>query len=333
MATRVQSLILGLGLSAEDSYNTASADFLRFTKVNMDITSPVSSNETDADWIGKGNEFAENLFKTNTDVSNRIQKFGSAEFLTYILAYGLGVVSETSGVYTITPADPGTTLQLPSFSVVEQIPEGGGSAIDNMYTGCVVDTFAINFSYGPGLKSVTSEMTFRGSGAVTTPSAITVPAVTGEHHALASGMSLSINGVDYVSAATGLTGAFTWNNNLLADEGYFIGSGEDGSGYATRGRLEYGKRVAGFEFTARMLSTSAEYTKLRALTTGTAVMVFPYDATHTVTITLEKVGFTKVENMETNGIVSVKVTAVPMFHLTNGVVSVTAKCGVTGIAQ
>jgi hypothetical protein len=62
-------------------------------------------------------------------------------------------------------------------------------------------------------------------------------------------------------------------------------------------------------------------------------MTFPYDATHTVTITIEKVGFTKVENTETEGLVTVKVTAEPMFDLTNGVIAVTAKCGITGIAQ
>ena len=333
MATRVQSLQIGLGKAKEAAYNTPSASFIRLQKINMDITSPVSSNETDADWIGKGNEFAETLFKTNTDVSNRMQKYGSAEFLTYVLAYGLGVVDETTGVYTITPADPGTTLQLPSFSVVEQLAEGGGSAIDNLYHGCVVDNFAINFQSGPGLKSVSADMAFRGSGAVTTPSAVSLPALTTEHHALAAGMSLTVDGVDYVAAGTGIAGSFTWSNALLADEGYYLGSGIDANGYATRGRLEYGKRVAGFEFTVRLLSTSLEYTKLRALTTGTATMVFPYDSTHTVTIVLEKVGFTKVENTEANGIVAVKVTALPMFDLTNGVVTVTAKCGVSGIAQ
>jgi hypothetical protein len=332
MATRVQSLILGLGLAKEAAYNTASATFMRLSKINMDITSPISSVETDRDWIGKGNEFATTLFKTNTDVTNRIQKYGSAEFLTWLLCYGLGhVVESPSLTYTITPLDPATTLQLPSFSVVEQLAEGGGSAIDNLYQGCCIDSFAINFASGPGLKSVSAECNFRGSGLVTTPSAVSVPAVTTEHHALASGMSLSINGVDYVAAASGVSGSFTWSNALLAEEGYYLGSGEDGAGFAVRNRLEYGKRVAGFEFTARLLSSSLEYTKLKALTTGSAVIVLPYDTTHTATITLTEVGFIKTENTEQNGLVTVKVTAEPMFNST--IVTCVTKCGITGICQ
>ena len=331
MATRVQSLVLGMGLAAEAAYNTPSATFLRFTKVNMDITSPDFNNESDADWIGKGNEFAGNLFKTNVDVQNRISKFGSAEWLTYILAYGLGNVTDAAGVYTITPLDPATTLQLPSFSVVEQVPEGGGMAIDNLYSGCCVENFSVNFSYGPGLKSVSTEMSYRGSGSVTTPSGIDVPAATPEHFALGAGMSMDINGVDYVAAATGLSGSFTWNNALLADQGYYIGSGLDTDGYATRGRLEYGKRVAGLEFTVRLLSTSTELAKLKALTTGTATLTFKYDTTHTVTIVLTQVGFKKVMNTEVEGLVAVKVTAEPMFNVS--LVTVTAHAALTGIVS
>ena len=230
IATRDQSLLFGLGLAKESAYNTPSASFLRMTKVNADITSPASNIESDKDWIGKGDEFSREIFKTNVDVAGRIQKFGSAEWLTYVLAYGLGGVTEATGSYMLKPLDPAETLQLPSFSVVQQVPEGGAMAIDQLYHGCVVDSFGITFQYGPGLKSVSSEMTFRGSGEVTSPSAVVLPAVTPEHHALAAGMSLSVNGVDIVAAATGLSGSVTWNNALLADQGYYIGSGLDDGG-------------------------------------------------------------------------------------------------------
>jgi hypothetical protein len=331
MATRVQSLLQGLGKAKEADYNTASSTFVSFPKINMDIVSPLATNEDNADWIGKGNEFATQLFKTNVDVSGRLQKYGSAEFLTYILAYGLGGVAEATGVYTLTPINPATTLQLPSFSVVEQLPEGGSTAIDNMYTGCVVDSLSINFSYGAGLKSVTSEMTFRGSGEVTTPSGIDLPAATAEHHALSAGMTMTINGVDYVAAATGLSGSFTWYNGLLADQGYYVGSGLDANGYAVRNRLEYGKRVATLEFTARLLATSTEFAKLQALTIGSGTLTFLYDSTHTVSIAFTDIGFEKVENTQVEGLVAVKVTAKPIFNST--LLTVTAKCGVTGIAQ
>lgn len=333
MATRVQSLVVGMGLAKESAYNTASSSFIRFEKTNMDITSPESNNETDATWIGKGVEFAENLYPVNNDTSNKIEKYGSVEFMTAALAYGLGNVSQTSGTYTITAMNPSTSLQLPSFSWVEQVEESGSAAIDNLYTGCCVENLGIKFQYGPGLKSVTCDMAWRGSGATTSPSGVSVPATQTDHHALGSGMALTINGVDYVAAATGLEGSFTWNNNLMANEGYYIGSGLDAAGYANRGRLWYGNRVAGFDFTVLLLNSSAEYSKLRALTTGTATMTFNYDSTHQVVIELQKVGFKKVMNTQTNGLVSVRVTAEPMYDLTNGIITVTAKCPISGIAQ
>jgi hypothetical protein len=329
---RVQGLKIATGLAAESSYNTASATFLGWEQLNLDIVSPDSNTENDAAWVGKGNEFAENIFPTYNDVQGTFEKYGSAEWLTYGLAYALGGVSYSSPTYTITPISPATTLQLPSFSVAEQLPDGGSTSIDNLYTGCVMDSFSIDFKYGPGLKSVSTKGSFRGSGAVTTPSAITYPAVESEHFALGSGMSLTINGVDYVAASSGLEGSFSWNNALLADLGYTIGSGTDAKGFQNRASLLIGARKCAFSFTAFLSSSSAEYTKLRNLTTGTATMTFLYDSTHTVTIELQKVAFEKVENTNVDGIASVRVSVLPMYDLSNGLVTVTAKCGITGIA-
>jgi hypothetical protein len=329
---RVQGLKIATGLAAESSYNTASSTFLGWEQLNLDIISPDSNTENDSAWIGKGNEFAENIFPTYNDVQGTFEKYGSAEWMTYGLCYALGGVSYSSPTYTITPINPSTTLQLPSFSIGEQLPDGGGNAIDNLYTGCVMDSFQIDFKYGPGLKSVSTKGTFRGSGSVTSPSGVSYPAVESEHFTLGSGMSLVINGVDYVAASTGLEGSFSWNNNLVADLGYFIGSGVDAKGFATRANLLIGARKAAFSFTAFLTSTSAEYTKLRNLTTGTATMTFTYDGTHTVEIELQKVAFEKVENTNVDGIAAVRVSVLPMYDLTNGVVTVTAKCGITGIA-
>src|ERR1044071_2782255 len=106
MAVRVQSLRIGLGKDKEAAYNTPSTTFVRFPKIGMEISSPSAITESDAAWIGKGDEFARNLFKSHTDVSQRISKYGSCEFLTFMLAYLLGGVSETTGTYTIKPINP-----------------------------------------------------------------------------------------------------------------------------------------------------------------------------------------------------------------------------------
>lgn len=329
---RVQGLKIASGLAAESSYNTASATFLGWEQLNLDVISPDSNTENDAAWVGKGNEFAENIFPTFNDVQGTFEKYGSAEWLTYLLCFGFGNISFSTPTYTVTPIDPATSLQLPSFSVAEQLPDSGSTAIDNLYTGCVLDSFQIDFKYGPGLKSISTKSSFRGSGAVTTPSGISYPAVESEHFALGSGMSLVINGVDYVAASSGLEGTISWNNNLLADQGYVIGSGTDAKGFANRSKLIIGDRKCGFSFTTYLSSTSAEYTKLRNLTTGTATITFAYDSTHTVTIEFQKVSFEKVQNTNVEGIATVRVTVLPMFDLSNGLITATCKCGITGIA-
>src|SRR5690348_2233568 len=156
MPARVQQLVLGLGLAKQADIATASATFLRFKKLNMSITSPKPTFENDAAEIGKGHEFITQTFGSHYDVSGQLEKYSSSEFLTWACAYALGVVAETGTgpyVYAITPLDPSVTLELPYFSVVEQVPEGGGTAIDNLFRGCAIEDFTYQFSYGPGRNS------------------------------------------------------------------------------------------------------------------------------------------------------------------------------------
>ena len=54
--------------------------------------------------------------------------------------------------YTIVPIDPGTTLELPYFSLVEQVAEGGGKAVDNLYVGCAIEDFTYQFSTVPAAR-------------------------------------------------------------------------------------------------------------------------------------------------------------------------------------
>jgi hypothetical protein len=335
MASKLQTLLYGVGLAPEAAYNTASTTFLRMTRNNEAITTPKTSMESDANEQGKGDEFPTAAFQVARDSQQTIERYGDATFLTWAFAYALGAVSESgsgsSGVYTITPLDiVSTGIQLPSFSTVEQMEDSGSSSVDNLFTGNVIDTLSLTFQSGPGRNSVTASVKYQGSGVVTSPSAVTLPSLSTDHYMLSSGMSLTIQGVDYVAAKSIVQGTFTWSNALDATNGYFPGSGLDSSGFAERGRLEVGTRTCGFEFTVRLLSSSAEYTKLMALDTGTAVIGLQYDSTHEVTITLNKVQFTTLDLGSTAGTATVKVTCLPL-NAGSGVVSVTAKCGVDGI--
>lgn len=332
MPSRVQQLKFGLGSGKQANITTAGSTFLTFRKLNMDLTTPKYNTENDSAEIGKGNEFITQVFPVAYDVSNRIEKYASAEFVTWCLAYGLGKVTFGGGTYTITPIDPGVTLELPYFSLVEQLAEGGGQAIDNLLIGNAVDSWTLAFNYGPGRQSARMTANFLGTGIVTSPSAITLPAPLSEGYMLSQSMALTINGIDYVAAKTILSGTMGWNNNLNGNAGYFPGSGlRDGA--AIRGRLEIGTRAPTFQFTARLLKNSTEYTKLIAQTTGTAVLTMTFDSTHTVTFTWQKVSFQMVENTEAEGIVAVSVTVAPQFDSVNGILTCSAQCGLVGIAQ
>jgi hypothetical protein len=336
MSARVQGLILGLGNAKQADIATASASFLRFKKIDTTLTSPHPVTENDAAEIGKGNEFISGVYPVSYDVANRIEKFASAEFVAWAWAYALGNPVQSGAspnyVYTVVPIDPATGLELPYFSVVEQVPEGGGSAIDNLYIGCAIEDVTYQFSYGPGRASSKCLVNWVGSGKVTTPSGVTIPALQTEKHMLAQSMSLTINGVDYVSNKRILSGSLAWKNNLMLQAGFYPGSGLQ-SGYAIRGRLEIGARVPSFTFTVRLVSGSDEYTKLVAQTTGMAVLSVNYDANNSAQWTWQKISYQVVENTEADGIVAVTVTVAPQYHATNGILTFVGKCGITGIAQ
>ena len=337
MPARVQQLIMGLGKGKQTNIATAGTTFLRFKKLDTGLTTPKPIFENDAAEIGKGHEFITQTFASHYEVANRLEKYASAEFVTWALAYGLGNIVQTGSVapytYTITPLNPGVALELPYFSLVEQVAEGGGNAIDNLYVGCAIEDFTYQFNYGPGRASSKMTVNWVGSGLLTTPSGITVPALTTENNMLAASMSLSVNGVDYVTTKRILSGSVGWKNNLLLNAGFYPGSGLQ-NGLQVRGRMEIGARVPSFQFTARLLAGSPEYTTLVNQTTGTATLSVQHDANNSVSFTFPQMAFQVAENAEADGIVAVTVTGAPQYsNSQNTVMSATCLCGVTGIAQ
>src|SRR5579885_998119 len=337
MAARIQQLILGLGKNKQTNISTAGSTFLRLKKIDTTVTTPKPVFENDAAEIGKQNEFIFQTFPSHYDVANRIEKYASAEFVTWATAYALGNVTMTGSsapyTYTIVPIDPGTTIELPYFSVVDVTSKNGSTTLDTLYVGCAIEDFTYQFNYGPGRASSKMTVNWVGSGLLTTPSGITVPALTTENNMLAASMSLSVNGVDYVSTKRILSGSVGWKNNLLLNAGFYPGSGLQ-NGLQVRGRMEIGARVPSFQFTARLLAGSPEYNTLVSQTTGTATLSVQHDANDSVTFTFPQMAFQMAENAEADGIVAVTVTGAPQYNTTqNTVLSVTTKCGISGIAQ
>jgi hypothetical protein len=343
--TRLQELLIGFGFGKQTDIATANAAITmwRLRKLNASMANPKLATENDAAEYGKGHEFATQTFKTSWDVAGSLEKYLGAEIGAWAMCFGLGKVIKSGTtpnfIYTCAPLMPsnGDATELPYFSFVEQIRPGGGVVLDRMAVGCAVEGWTISIGSGPGRANSKITVEFVGAGKYTEPSAITLPAQTVEKLLPSASLAVSINGVDYVTNKNIISLETTWKNNIRLDSGFFPGSGfqtpADGTTGAIRGRLEFGNRVGTMKFVARFDNTSTEYAKLKAQTTGTAVMTLTYDVNNSPQITWQKMAFATVEITETDQFATVAVECTPIYDATNGLITAVAKCGVDAICQ
>ena len=328
----------GFGKQTDIATANLVATMWRMTNLSTKPWAQNPVSEDDAAEVGKGFEFATQLFKSHyAPPEQEISKYLSAEFAAWAFSFGLGNVVKSGTtpnfIYTVLPilgATNATALELPYFSYVQQIRPGGSSVLDQMMVGCAVRTIKLSVTSSPGRASAMLSVGMVTTGKYTEPSVISMPAATTLHEMNSGAMTLSINGVDYVTAKNFLSLEWTWDNNFRT--GFYPGSGAQ-DGFQTQGRFEIGDRSHGLTFMARYQNGSSELTKLRALTTGTAVLVFTSDTNNNVTITEQKMGFKMAEVGETNGIVTVAVTGSPMYDTTNGLVTCVCKAAYDGICQ
>lgn len=341
MATRLQSIIFGLGSTKQANISTASTTFNRFRQLSTDVPTLIYGTETDKDEIGKGNEFISQVFPTAYAFTHQLNKYSSAEFTAWAWGYGLGNVALASGLYTILPIDPGAVggLQLPFFTTVAQLAEGGGQAIDEAYLGCQVSEVTTTFKYGAGRASSETNCSIVGSGRHTLPSGITIPAVLSESNLISQSMSITVNGIDYVAGTGGvgagciLMGEVGWRNNQLIGLGYHPGSGTVDSA-AVMDRMFIGAREPFLRFTAFLEANSTEYAKLIAQTTGTASLKLTHDATHYVQWDFPKVSYSSVTRTQEDGIVAVQVEVAPQYDSGSGhILVVSSKNAITDLCQ
>ena len=341
--TRLQEVLIGFGKGKQTDIATANlvANVWLLKKLNAQLANPKLNVENDAEEYGKGHEFPTTTFKTAYDVGGTIEKYLSAEIAAWAMCFGLGKVvksgSNPNFTYTCTPLIPanGDAAELPYFSFIEQIRPGAGVVIDRMAVGCAVEGWTITIGSGPGRANSKISVQFAGSGKMTEPSAITMPAATAEKLLPSASLTLTINGVDYVTNKNIVSLETSWKNNIRMDQGFFPGSGFQSTGDATsgaiRGRMEFGNRQGSLKFTARFDNASTELTKLKAQTTGTAVITLTFDTNNSLQITWQKVVFATAEVGETDQLVTVAVEATPLYDATNGVITAVAKCNIDQI--
>lgn len=337
---RTREAIIAFGKKKQADIATANvlADLWRLHKVNTSqLANPRYITEDDAADGGKGHEFATTLFKSHMDGGpHTLEKYLSSEFAAWLWAYGLGkVVKSGSGpyTYTCTALNPVTDgEELPYFSFLEAIRQGGSAVLDRMLVGNRISSFRIQIASGPGRTNARATVQFMHSGVVTEPSSITLPAATAETALNAYSLAATINGVNYVSAKNFVSLEMGLDTPADDQSDYYPGSGQQ-DGYQVRGRMEIGDRAPTFNFVARYVNGSSELAKVRDLTTGTAVVSLTADSDNVMTVTWQKLAFQVAEISDTNGRVTVTITGKPMYHSTNGLVTAVCKCSVDGIAQ
>lgn len=311
---RLQELLIALG-AAQADIATVSASFQRFAYPGARPYTPQYRVEDDAAEIGKGHEFATQTFKSHMEGLITLEKHLSVEFLAWLMPKVLG---HTAGT-TYTPLDPvADGEELPYVSYLEQMRPGASAVLDAVYIGCAVKSFRIRITNGPGRANAMVTVELVHSGKTTAPSVVAMPAAVAETMLNAYSLTCTINGVDYVTAKDFVSLEMGWDNGFVP--GYYPGSGQQ-DGYQIQGRMEIGNRVPMFQFVARYKNGSAELTKVKELTAGTAVVGLA-SGTKGMTATWQKMGFAVAELGETDGKLTVAVTGSPQYHSVNGILSV-----------
>lgn len=336
---RNQEQVTALGWAKQADIATANllAGVRSFTRTNGAMLNPKLNLESNAAEYGKGHEFETAVYKTSWDCDVSVEATLSSELATWAFCYGLGTVVESpAGTYTVTPLVPTTALELPYFSYLQAIRQGASPVWDDMAVGCAVNDFLIKVAYGPSRANYTITINIVGSGRLTEPSAITQPALVTPHWLPSASLAFTLTSMDYVALKRIVSLEFGWNNNINKDFGFYPGCGEQGGvagAGAVRGRLLIGTRIPILRYTVLVEYGSTEWTKLKAGTTGTAVITMTASAAETFTATYQQVKIVSVDRSEVEGFAAVNCECTPEYHSSNGVLSVVSKTAVVGCAQ
>jgi hypothetical protein len=317
------------------------AELWSMTKTNAALAVITPNTEDDSQDIGKGDEFATEVFLTNMDTAVAIEKYTSSEYAAWVFCFATGKATKTVAgagwTYAAVPSDPVVNcINLPPFSYVEQIRAEPDSVLDRAALGCVINDLTLTMQSGPGRANCTLACNVVGTGRIANPSGVVVPALTVEHLLNAASATITINGIDYVLNASFISLEFKLNNNVRLPSGLYPGSGTQ-NGFAVRGRMEYGNRDISLTFVARAAKGSAEFNNLISQTEGTIAITLTGGVigagpdTHGLSITAPRTVLSAVTNADTDGIVNVNCTVKFLKPPTGDIITMSATTGQDGI--
>jgi len=333
-----QETLIGVSFKKQSAIGTgvsSTGDFWRIAKTNAALATVDPTTESDAADIGKGDEFARNVYPLAQNAQVPIEGYLTSQKLAWAMCFGLGKTTKTAPaagayLYTCTMSDPVTdSIEPPLFTYAEQIRPGGSSVVDRAILDCAINSVAIRMNSGAGRQNSQISVEAVGSGRVTQPSTITLPSALTESGLNAGGFGVTINGVNYVTAKSFVDCELTLGKNMDLESGLYPGSGATSAGFQVRGRMEHGSRTLGLRFKARFTNGSTELSDLLAQTVGTAVLTWQGalitgSTYHGATITFHKVIISSAIVGDTNGKVTVDCQLAAIVHSSNGLI--TAAC-------
>ncbi len=97
MTAKTREILIGFGFAKQADIATANtlAGVWSLKKLNTSLANPNLNTENDAPELGKGNEFATEVFRTSWDVAGQIEKYLTSDFAAWAMAFGLGHVVPT----------------------------------------------------------------------------------------------------------------------------------------------------------------------------------------------------------------------------------------------
>lgn len=330
-----QETLIGVSFKKQSAIGTgvsSTSDFWRIGKTNPALATVDPKTEDDAADIGKGDEFARNSFPLAQDASVPIEGYLTSQKLALVMTFVLGKTTKTTpaaGAFTYTSvmSSPVTDgIEPPLMTYVEQIRPGGSSVIDRALLDCAVNSAAVKMNSGAGRQNATVAMELVGSGRVTSPSTITLPAALTEHGLNSGGFGIVINGVNYVTERSFIDCELSIGKAIDLESGLFPGSGVTPAGFQVRGRMEHGTRTVGLRFKVRFTNGSTELASLLAQTEGTAVLTWQGalitgSTYHSATITLHRITIASAIVGDSNGKVTVDCQVSTKVHSSNGLMT------------
>lgn len=346
MPARSQNLKVGIGFkrqtntgevattAAELQTALTAAELWSLGNSTFSIPFPEFTQEDNAPFFGKGDEWATQVFPTSIRIPYTWDFHLTSQNWAQVICFALGKITEsTPGVgasqYLAIPQDPGVTgVNLPATTIVGDILAGGALEIlDIAAVGVVCSGFNLKLQRGPGLQNTQLTSTWLGCGKYVNNSGIVVPAATVEQRLGAgSATALTINGVNYIANARFVDLDFGFQNNPI--EGYYPGSGQQ-SGFDIMGRIRMGTRTANLTWQVELEAGSTELADLLAGTEGVTTLtiegpVIVSAIKHTAEVVMHRTRHKAYKMGEVDGFVTAQVETSIMKHASNGLLTAKA---------